>query len=132
MTGDNDYNDIPGTYVFDADASRRGYWLNQFGMSLMKAENRDRFHADQKAYLADWPMSDEQRQAVLDRDYNKMLSLGGNIFFLIKIAASEGKSFQHMAAIMTGMNQEDYAAMMLQGGRSPIGARTKSEWNKRG
>jgi protocatechuate 4,5-dioxygenase alpha chain len=132
MAEEKEYHDIPGTFVFDTDAARRGYWLNQFGMSLMKAENRDKFHADEKAYLAEWPMTDEQRQAVLDRDYNKMLSLGGNIFFLIKIAASEGKSFQHMAAIMTGMKQEDYAEMMLKGGRSPVGARYKSEWNKGG
>lgn len=124
------YNDIPGTYVFDADASRRGYWLNQFCMSLMKAENRERFKADERAYLNEWPMSEAQRQAVLDRDYNRMLELGGNMFFTAKIGATDGLSFQKLAAIMTGMSQEDYAQMMLDGGRRPEGARTKAEWTK--
>jgi len=130
MTGDNDYKDIPGTMVFDADASRRGYWLNQFGMSLMKPENRERFKADERAYLAEWPMSEEQREAVLARDYNRMLELGGNIFYMIKVAASEGLSFQIIAGKMTGMSQADYAEMMLKGGRSPIGCRTKEEWDQ--
>ena len=122
--------DIPGTYVFDADASRRGFWLNQFAMSLMKPENRERFKADERAYLAEWQMTDEQREAVIARDYNRMLELGGNIFFVSKIGANDGKSFQFLAATMTGMTQPDYAEMMLKGGRSPVGARTKKEWEK--
>jgi protocatechuate 4,5-dioxygenase alpha chain len=122
------YLDIPGTMVFDADASRRGYWLNQFCMSLMKADNRERFKADERAYLNEWPMTDEQRQAVLDRDWNRMLELGANIFFAAKIGATDGLSFQKMAANMSGMSAGDYAEMMLNGGRSPEGARTQAEW----
>ena len=117
------YRDIPGTTVFDAEMSRLGYHLNQFCMSLMKAENRDRFHADERAYLGEWELTGEQNQAVLDRDYNKMISLGGNIYFLAKIFASDGLSFQYAAATMTGMSQEEYAQMMLDGGRSPQGNR---------
>jgi protocatechuate 4,5-dioxygenase alpha chain len=127
-----EYNDIPGTYVFDADASRRGYWLNQFGMSMMKPENRERFKADERAYLDEWPMSEEQKQAVLARDYNRMLELGGNIFFVSKLGAADGRSFQYLAAEMTGMTQPDYAEMMLKGGRAPEGARTQAEWKNRG
>jgi protocatechuate 4,5-dioxygenase alpha chain len=113
------YHDLPGTIIFDAEMARRGYHLNQFCMSLMKEDNRTRFRADQAAYLDDWPMSAAQKQAVLDRDYNRMLALGGNIYFLAKIFATDGKSFQYAAALMTGMSQQDYAEMMLQGGRSP-------------
>lgn len=113
------YNDIPGTTVFDADMARKGYHLNQFCMSLMKAENRERFKADQRAYLDEWMMSEEQRLAVLARDYNRMISLGGNIYFLAKIFSCDGLSFQYAAATMTGMTQEDYAQMMLSGGRRP-------------
>lgn len=113
------YDDIPGTTVFDAEQARKGYHLNMFCMSLMKAANRDRFKADERAYLEEWPMTAEQRQAVLARDYNRMIALGGNIYFLAKIFATDGKSFQHAAALMTGMSQEDYARMMLEGGRSP-------------
>jgi protocatechuate 4,5-dioxygenase, alpha chain len=113
------YDDIPGTTVFDADQARKGYHLNMFCMSLMKAPNRERFKADERAYLDEWPMTAEQKQAVLARDYNRMIALGGNIYFLAKIFATDGKSFQYAAALMTGMSQEDYARMMLAGGRAP-------------
>ena len=128
---DKPYNDIPGTIVFDADRSRQGYHLNQFCMSLMKADNRTEFKADQAAYLAKWPMTQDQRQAVLDRDFNRMLSLGGNIYFLAKIAATDGLSFQQIAAMMSGVTQPEYAQMMINGGRSPEGNRYLSE-QKRG
>ena len=111
------FKDIPGTTVFDAEQSRIGYHLNMFCMSLMKAENRAAFKAGERAYLERFPMTPEQRQAVLDRDYNRMIALGGNIYFLAKIFATDGKSFQYAAALMTGMSQEAYAQMMLNGGR---------------
>ena len=122
-----EFDDIPGTRVFTAQRARKGYWLNQFCMSLMKAENRERFKAGERAYLDEWPMSEEQKLAVMARDYNRLLGLGGNIYFLAKIFATDGKSFQYAAASMTGMSQEAYAEMMLKGGRSPDGYRTKKE-----
>ncbi|EIF42753.1 protocatechuate 4,5-dioxygenase subunit alpha [gamma proteobacterium BDW918] len=121
MALDKPYQDIPGTTIFDADMARQGFHLNQFCMSLMKAENRERFKADQRAYLDEWPMTEDQKLAVLARDYNRMMSLGGNIYFLAKIFSSDGLSFQHAAATMTGMSQPEYAQMMLDGGRSPEG-----------
>jgi len=127
MALDKPYSNIPGTTIFDADQSRRGYWLNQFAMSLMKAANRERFKANERAYLDEWKMTEEQKQAVLARDYNKMIALGGNIYFLAKIFATDGKSFQYAAALMTGMTQEAYAQMMLNGGRSPDGNRVIGE-----
>jgi protocatechuate 4,5-dioxygenase alpha chain len=119
------YDNIPGTTVFDAEQARKGYHLNMFCMSLMKSANRQRFKADERAYLDEWPMTEEQKQAVLARDYNRMLALGGNIYFLAKIFATDGKSFQYAAALMTGMSQEDYARMMLQGGRAPDSQETR-------
>ena len=121
MALDKPYQDIPGTTIFDADMARKGFHLNEFCMSLMKAENRERFKADQRAYLDEWPMTEDQKLAVLARDYNRMMSLGGNIYFLAKIFSSDGLSFQHAAATMTGMSQPEYAEMMLNGGRSPEG-----------
>jgi protocatechuate 4,5-dioxygenase alpha chain len=128
MAIDKPYLDIPGTTVFDAEQSRRGYWLNQFCMSLMKADNRERFKSDEATYLDEWPMTREQKQAVLDRDMNRMISLGGNIYFLAKIGATDGLSFQQMAASMTGLTEEEYRNMMISGGRSPNGNRYLSEW----
>ncbi len=123
MALDKPYADVPGTTVFDADMARKGYHLNQFCMSLMKAANRDRFHADERAYVDEWPMNEDQKQAVLDRDYLRMIELGGNIYFLSKIFASDGKTFVHAAAQMTGMPEDEYKQMMLDGGRSPDGNR---------
>ena len=123
MPIDKPYLDVPGTTVFDADQSRKGYWLNQFCMSLMDAGNRFRFKADERAYLDEWEMSEEQKQAVLDRDMNRMISLGGNIYFLAKIGATDGRSFQQMASSMTGMSEEEYRQMMVDGGRPIEGNR---------
>lgn len=121
------YHDIPGTVLFDAEQSRMGYHLNQFCMSLMRPENRAAFKADERAYLDRWPMSEDQKQSVLDRDWNRMLALGGNIYFTSKIAATDGLSFQQIAADMSGVTREEYAAMMLGGGRSIEGNRSKKD-----
>ena len=118
------FDDIPGTRVFTAQRAKQGYQLNQFCMSLMKAENRARFKADERAYLDEWPMTEAQKQAVLARDYNAMLELGGNIYFLAKIFATDGLSYLQAVSTMTGMSVEDYQQMMLAGGRSPDGWRS--------
>jgi protocatechuate 4,5-dioxygenase alpha chain len=127
MSDHEEFDDIPGTTVFTTQRSRQGFHLNQFCMSLMKAENRERFKADERAYLDEWPMTEAQKQAVLARDYNAAIAEGGNIYFLAKIFATDGKSFQEAAASMTGMTTDEYAAMMLAGGRSPEGQRSIRE-----
>jgi protocatechuate 4,5-dioxygenase alpha chain len=121
------YLDIPGTTIFDAEQARKGYWLNQFCMSLMRAENRARFKADEGAYLAEWPMTDEQRDAVLARDLNAAIAAGGNIYFLAKLGFTDGRNFQQMAASMTGMTEVEYRDMMVGGGRSIEGNRVIGE-----
>ena len=122
----HDYDDIPGTFVFDAERSRQGYGINMFCMSLMKEENRKAFKANEAEYLKRFKLTPAQTEAILKRDYNRMLELGGNIYFTAKLGATDGHSFQHLAALMTGSSQQDYAAMMLAGGRSVEGNRTKS------
>lgn len=119
-----EFDDIPGTRVYTAARARKGYHLNQFAMSLMKPENRARWKADEAAYLADWPMTEDQKAAVLARDYNRLLDLGGNIYFLSKIFSTDGLSFVQAVSTMTGMSVEDYQAMMNAGGRSPQGVRS--------
>ena len=122
----HDYDDIPGTFVFDAERSRQGYGINMFCMSLMKDENRKAFKANEAEYLKKFKLTPEQTDAILKRDYNRMLELGGNIYFTAKLGATDGHSFQHLAALMTGSTQQDYAAMMLAGGRSVEGNRSRS------
>src|SRR5690606_33454592 len=118
------FDDIPGTRVFTAQRARKGYNLNQFAMSLMKEENRKRFLADESAYLDEWNLTPAAKQAVLDRDYSAMIDEGGNVYFLSKLFSTDGKSFQFAAGSMTGMTQEEYAEMMLKGGRKPDGVRS--------
>lgn len=126
------FDDVPGTTLFDMQRARIGYHLNMFCMTLMKPENRAAFKADEAGYLQKFPMTGEQRDAVLKRDWNRMIWNGGNVYFLSKLFSSDGHSFQHVAAIMTGSTQEQYANMMLKGGRSIEGNRSKSEQKKRG
>jgi protocatechuate 4,5-dioxygenase alpha chain len=116
--------DIPGTKIFTAARARKGYHLNQFAMSLMKAENRERWKADERAYLDTWPMSEEQKQAILKRDYNACLDLGGNVYFLSKVFSTDGLSFAEAVSTMTDMTFPEYRDMMLAGGRSPEGNRS--------
>ena len=127
MALEKNYMNVPGTTIFDAEQSRLGYHLNQFCMSLMKADNRARFKAGERAYLDEWPMSEDQKLAVLARDLNRCIALGGNIYFLAKIGATDGKSFQQMAGSMTGMSEEEYRNMMVSGGRSADGNRYVGE-----
>ena len=127
MSLNKPYLDVPGTTIFDAEQSRLGYHLNQFCMSLMKAENRARFKADERAYLDEWAMTEEQKQGVLTRDLNRCIASGGNIYFLAKIGATDGTSFQQMAGSMTGMTEDEYRHMMVSGGRSVEGNRVIGE-----
>src|SRR5208283_2356623 len=127
-----DYDDIPGTFVFDAERSREGYAINMFCMSLMKEDNRQAFKADEAEYLKRFKLTPEQTEAILKRDYNRMLELGGNIYFTAKLGATDGHSFQHLAAVMTGNSQDEYAKMMLGGGRSIEGNRSKAGKSKSG
>ena len=122
------FDDIPGTTLFDMQRSRQGYHVNMFCMSLMKAVNREEFKKDEAAYLKKWPMTEEQREALLARNWGRVIQLGGNIYFLSKLFSTDGLSFQHVAATMTGLTQEQYAEMMLHGGRPIEGNRSKAEW----
>lgn len=119
-----EFDDIPGTRVYTAARARKGYWINQFAMSLMKAENRERFKADEKAYLDEWKISDEAKEALLARDYNRLLDLGGNVYFLAKLFSTDGLSFAEAVSSMTEYTFPEYRDMMNNGGRSPIGNRS--------
>lgn len=119
--------DIPGTRIFTAARSRKGYHLNQFCMSLMKADNRARFKADEAAYLDEWQLTSAQRNAVLTRDYNAAIDEGGNIYFLAKLFSTDGQSFVQAVSTMTGTSVDAHNAMMIAGGRSPDGLRSKRE-----
>ena len=127
MSLDKPYLDVPGTTIFDAEQSRKGYHLNQFCMSLMRAENRARFKADERVYLDEWPMTEEQKDALLARDYGRLIELGGNIYFLAKVFSTDGQTYIQAVSTMTGMSVDDYRNMMMAGGRSIEGNRYVGE-----
>ena len=122
----NEFEDIPGTLVFNTFRSRQGFNLNQFCMSLMKPENREKFKADEAEYLKPWKLTEVQSAAVLKRDYLTMMQNGGNIYFLAKLFSTDGFPYLVAVATMTGMTQEAYSNMMLSGGRKITGNRSKS------
>ena len=128
--GEPSYRDIPGTFVFDAQHSRKGYHLNMFFMSLITAENRESFAADEDAYLNRYKLTDAQRKAVLERDWNGMLEQGGNVYYSLKLAAADGTPYEQAYALMAGMEREDFRNMMLSGGRPPEGNLYRSDWEK--
>ncbi len=130
MSLEKPYADVPGTTIFDADQARRGYHLNQFCMSLMRAENRARFKADERAYLDEWPMTEEQKDALVARDYGRLIELGGNIYFLAKVFSTDGQTYIQAVSTMTGMSVDDYRNMMMAGGRSIEGNRYIGEKKK--
>jgi len=130
MTEKKPYDDIPGTVVFDSDQAAQGFHLNQFCISLRLQKNRDAFSEDQEAYIDRFPMTPAQREAALNKEWNRLLELGGNIYYTSKLAAYHGINFQGLAGLMTGMGSEEYRAMMVAGGRSIDGCRSKSEWQE--
>jgi len=125
---DKPYLDIPGTTIFDTDQAAIGYHLNRLARSLNHAENRERFLNDLEGYMSEWPLTEDQKQAVRDRDFNRMLELGGNIYFVAKIGAAEGKTYVQIVSSMTDQDAEGHAQMMINGGRSVEGNRYLSEW----
>jgi len=131
MSKEASYRDIPGTFVFDAEHSRKGYHLNLFMMSLNKEAGREEFKADEGAYLNKFKITEEQRQAVLKRDWNGMLDLGGNVYYTLKLAACDGMPYELNYAVMADMPREKFREMMLSGGRKPEGNLYLSDWQGR-
>ena len=123
----SEFEDIPGTYLFDKDRCHDGYHFNMFCMSLVKPKNRQAFQFDEASYMDNWPLTELQRRSVLERDWLGMIKASGNIYYTSKIAATDGHSFQSVAAAMSGVAEEEYRAMMMAGGRSVEGNRSKSE-----
>lgn len=122
-----DYDDIPGTYVFDGRHHRAGYTLNMFCMSLNEEANRDRFRADPGGYLDGYDLTADQRQAVERRDWLEMLRLGGNIYYTFKLAIFDDLTMQDVGGEMSGVTAEEFSQMMIEGGRSIEGNRYENE-----
>jgi protocatechuate 4,5-dioxygenase alpha chain len=112
-----DRSDLPGTPIFDGETSRRGFRMNKLFMSLRTEQNRERFLSDEAAYCREFGLTAEQERAVLDRDWQAMIDLGGSIFYVYKLAMMDGRSMQYLGGVFTGMGEADFLAAMRAGGR---------------
>jgi protocatechuate 4,5-dioxygenase alpha chain len=128
---ENTYNDIPGTFVFDAQHSRKGYHLNMLMMSLIKPENREAMKADEEAYMDKFKLTKAQRRVIKNRDWNGMLEEGGNVYYTLKLAAADGTPYEAAYAAMSGTPRDVHREMMLNGGRSPEGNMYLSDWESK-
>jgi protocatechuate 4,5-dioxygenase alpha chain len=116
-----EYDDIPGTYVFDSRLARQGYALNMFCKSLDDPANRAAFAEDEAVYLDRFDLTPEQRAAIIERQWLRMLQLGGNIYYTFKLAIFDGRSMQYVGGEMSGMTEDEFRRMMLEGGRRSDG-----------
>lgn len=103
-----DHRAIPETPLFDRAGSIRGYQLNKMAMALGQPANRAAFRADEGAYLDRFALDPETRRAVLARDWHDMVRLGGNLFFILKIAAVDPTPITQIGAAQAGMTHDDF------------------------
>lgn len=102
---------IADTKIFTGEESRRGYRINKFAMSLARAENRDAFAADEEAYMAGWDLSADEKEAIRERDWRRIMDeLGGNIYMIIKIGTVTGHGLYQIGAHQRGETYEEFLA----------------------
>ena len=112
----HDYEDIPGTYVFDGQRSHSAYAVNKMLFSFNHQENRDEFDRNPEAYAVKFGLPDEQRKALLDGDFLTLLRMGANIYFMAKLAVPRGVSVQDVGALFQGITTEEFKANLAKNG----------------
>ncbi len=108
----HDYDDIPGTYVFNGETAHAAYGLNKLLFSFNREENRKDFAADPGAYADSFNLSAEQKQALLDDDYLELIRLGANIYYVAKLAVPRGLTMQDTSAAFKGISTEQFKASL--------------------
>ncbi|MGB2317584.1 MAG: protocatechuate 3,4-dioxygenase [Litorivicinaceae bacterium] len=128
---EREYDNIPGTYPLDSRTYRKGYHVNMFLMSLNKAECRDQFAQDERAYLDTFKMTEDQKLAVIERRYLDLLKLGANVYYAFKLISFDRQPPQVMYGQMAEprLTFDEFQQMMLEGGRPINGNRSVEEWN---
>lgn len=104
---------IPDTPLFDRQGNIKGYRLNKMAMALGTPENREAFKADEEAFLDRYGLDEEEKAAVMARDWEKMVSLGGNLFFILKISAVDPVPITRIGAAQAGMRHDDFLRTRL-------------------
>lgn len=108
---------LEGTYLFDGPRAQKNYPLNKMCMSLVDANSRKEFAADQRAYCKKYGLSDQTTELVVARDWIGMIRSGGNIYYVWKLASIDHISMQHVGAQQNSMTLDQFRAK-LNGYRS--------------
>jgi protocatechuate 4,5-dioxygenase alpha chain len=107
---------IPGTYIFDGAAARKGYALNKMCYSFNEAAARAEFLRDEAAYCTRFGLNDEQRAAIAARNVLQLIAAGGNAYYLAKFAGIFGLDMQDIGAQQTGLSKDEFKARLVAAG----------------
>ena len=116
----HDYDDIPGTYVFNGENACTAYGLNKLLFSFNDEANRKAFADDPAAYADNYDLTDEQRDALLAGDFLQILRLGANIYYMAKLAIPNGVSVQDAGAAFQGISTDEFKANLERKGEGLI------------
>ena len=104
---------IPVTPLFDRPRALRGYKMNKMANGLGLPANREAFLADEAEYIDRFDLSDEEKTAVMQRDWHEMVRLGGNLFFILKITAVDPTPITLVGAAQAGMDHDEFLKSRL-------------------
>ena len=112
----HDYDNIPGTYVFDGKTSHAAYPLNKLLFSFNHEENREAFAKDPAAYADKYGLTEKQKDALVNFRFLEMLQMGANIYYLAKLAVPRGFSVQDAGAAFQGISTDEFQAKLTARG----------------
>ena len=104
---------LPATPLLDRPHTLTGYNINKMAMGLMDPVNRDAFRQDEEAYLDRFGLTVEEKKAVRTRDWQEMVRLGGNLFFILKISAIDPTPITQIGADQAGMEHTAFLTQRL-------------------
>jgi protocatechuate 4,5-dioxygenase alpha chain len=116
----HDYDNIPGTYVFDGHHAHGAYALNKLLFSFNTEENRSEFDADPAAYCDKFGVTGKYKDFVLQKDFLGMLRAGANIYYMAKMAIPRGTSVQDAGAAFQGISTKEFQAKLLAKGEGLV------------
>jgi protocatechuate 4,5-dioxygenase alpha chain len=109
--------EVEGTTHFDGEMATKGFNFNKMCYSFNNEENRQSFLNDVEAYMDQYQLTDDFKQALRDKDLNQLLKLGGSIYYMAKLAGIFGWNMQVIGGMQTGRTTEEFQAYLESQGR---------------
>jgi protocatechuate 4,5-dioxygenase, alpha chain len=116
----HDYEDIPGTYVFDGKHAHPSYPINKLLFSFCDEASRDEFDRDPGAYCDKFGVAGQYKEFILKKDFLGMLRAGANIYYMAKMAIPRGVSVQDAGAAFQGIPTKEFQAKLLAKGEGLV------------